>query len=91
MMKSIRTAFSALALLLGAAGAASLHAEVTAIRAGQLVDPSNASIAVNQVILVEGGKITAVGPASSVAIPANAQVVDLSKRAVMPGFFGLPA
>jgi imidazolonepropionase-like amidohydrolase len=64
-----------------------LPAQVIAIRAGQLVDPATASTSPNQVIVVEGGKITAVGPAASVAIPPNAQVVDLSKRAVMPGFF----
>jgi len=84
-MKTIRLCLSAITLL--AAGAVALRAQVIAIRAGQLVEPATASITPNQVILVEGGKITAVGPASSVAIPPNAQVVDLSKRAVMPGFF----
>jgi imidazolonepropionase-like amidohydrolase len=84
-MKTIRLCLSAITLL--AAGAVPLRAQVIAIRAGQLVEPATASITPNQVILVEGGKITAVGPASSVAIPPNAQVVDLSKRAVMPGFF----
>jgi imidazolonepropionase-like amidohydrolase len=82
-MKTTRLFLSALALLL----AATLSGQVIAIRAGQLVDPATASISPNQVIVVEGGKITAVGPAASVAIPPNAQVLDLSKRAVMPGFF----
>jgi imidazolonepropionase-like amidohydrolase len=84
-MKTIRLCLSAITLL--AAGAVALRAQVIAIRAGQLVEPATASITPNQVILVEGGKITAVGPAASVAIPPNAQVMDLSKRAVMPGFF----
>jgi imidazolonepropionase-like amidohydrolase len=80
-MKAIRTWFSTLALL----AATSLPAQVTAIRAGQLVDPASGATAKNQIILVEAGKITAVGP--SVAIPKNATVVDLSKQTVMPGFF----
>lgn len=80
-MKAIRTWLSTLALLT----AAVLPAQVTAIRAGQLVDPSSGTTTRNQIILVEAGKITAVGP--SVAIPANATVLDLSKKTVMPGFF----
>ena len=83
-MKSNRTVLSALALL---SVAAALRAQVTAIRAGQLVDPATGSTAKDQVILVEAGKITAVGSPSSVAIPPSAAVVDLSKRTVMPGFF----
>ncbi len=80
-MKAIRTWLSTLALLVASA----LPAQVTAIRAGQLVDPASGTTARDQIILVEAGMITAVGP--SVAIPRNATVVDLSKKAVMPGFF----
>ena len=80
-MKRIRTWLSAVTLL----AAAALPAQVTAIRAGQLVDPATGTTARNQVILVEAGKITAVGPA--LAIPPGAAVVDLSTKTVMPGFF----
>jgi len=58
---------------------------VTAIRAGRLVDPGSGTVSRNQVILVRGKKITAVG--SNVAIPAGARVVDLSKQTVLPGLF----
>jgi len=37
------------------------------------------------VLLVEDGKIVAVGPASSVAVPEGAEVVDVAGRVVMPG------
>src|SRR4030065_1415414 len=37
----------------------------------------------NAVILIEGEKIKAVGP--NLAIPAGAQVIDLSKSTVLPG------
>ena len=63
--------------------AASANAQVTAIRAGRLIDPENGSISTNQTILVENGKFTAIGP--SVAIPQGAQVVDLSSLTVLPG------
>jgi imidazolonepropionase-like amidohydrolase len=56
---------------------------VTAIRAGRLVDPDAGTAAANQVILVENGKITAVG--GNIPIPPGAQVIDLSKLTVLPG------
>jgi len=58
-------------------------APIVAIRAGRLLDPEAGRILTNQVILVEGKRIREVGPA--VAIPAAAQVIDLSNATVMPG------
>ena len=72
---------SILTLLLCAASAA--NAQVTAIRAGRLVDPDAGTIATNQVILVEGGKFTSIGP--NLTIPAGAEVIDLSGLTVLPG------
>jgi imidazolonepropionase-like amidohydrolase len=56
---------------------------VTAIRAGRLVDPETGTTAENQIILVQGGQITAVG--ADVSIPAGAEVIDLSDLTVSPG------
>lgn len=64
---------------------AAVRAQVTAIKAGRLVDPEAGTVAVNQVILIEGQTIKAVGP--DVKIPAGATIVDLSKRTVLPGLF----
>src|SRR5687768_5360626 len=58
-------------------------AQVTAIRAGRLIDPDAGTVATNQVILIENGRFTAVG--ANVAIPQGAQVVDLSTQTVLPG------
>jgi imidazolonepropionase-like amidohydrolase len=69
----------ALQLLAGAVAAA----QVTAIKAGRLVDPETGTTASNQVLLVEKGKFTAIG--SNVAIPAGAEVIDLSALTVLPG------
>jgi imidazolonepropionase-like amidohydrolase len=57
--------------------------KIVAVRAGRLVDPESASIATNQVILVEGERIREVG--GSVSIPPGAEVVDLSNLTVVPG------
>jgi len=54
-----------------------------AVRAGRLIDPDTGTASVNQVILVEGERITAVG--SNVTIPPGAEVIDLSKLTVLPG------
>jgi imidazolonepropionase-like amidohydrolase len=58
-------------------------AQVTAIRAGRVVDPDAATAAEKQVILVENGRITAIG--NNIPIPAGARVIDLSASTVSPG------
>jgi imidazolonepropionase-like amidohydrolase len=58
---------------------------VIAIKAGKLVDPEKGTTAANQIILVRGRKIEAVG--TNVQIPADAQIIDLSKSTVLPGLF----
>jgi imidazolonepropionase-like amidohydrolase len=61
------------------------NAQITAIKAGKLVDPETGTTAVNQVIIVEKGRIKAVG--EGLAIPAGAEVIDLSRSTVSPGLF----
>lgn len=58
---------------------------VIAIKAGKLVDPEKGTTAANQIILVRERKIEAVG--ANVQIPADAQIIDLSKSTIMPGMF----
>jgi len=65
--------------------AATAAAQVTAIRAGRVVDPDAGTAAERQVILVEEGKITAVGAEGAVVIPAGATVIDLSASTISPG------
>ncbi len=65
------------------APAAAPAVNVTAVKAGRLVDPETGRIAANQVILVEGTTIKDIGP--NVPIPAGATVIDLSKMTVLPG------
>lgn len=60
-------------------------AQLTAIKAGKVVDPETGKVAANQVILVEAGRIKEIG--ANVSIPSGAKVVDLSKSTVFPGMF----
>ena len=61
------------------------EAQITAIKAGKLVDPETGLTAVNQIILIEGQNIKAIG--ADVKIPAGATVIDLSAQTVLPGLF----
>jgi imidazolonepropionase-like amidohydrolase len=60
-------------------------AEVTAVRAGHLFDSKTGKMLDNQVIVLNGERITEVGPAAQVKIPAGAAIVDLSQQTVLPG------
>jgi imidazolonepropionase-like amidohydrolase len=56
---------------------------VTAIKCGRFFDGKTLALQENVVVLIQGGKIGAVG--KSLAIPADAKIVDLSQSTVMPG------
>jgi imidazolonepropionase-like amidohydrolase len=58
---------------------------VAAVRAGRLFDSLTGVLLTRQVVLLQGDRITAVGPEAHVTIPAGAQVVDLSRATVLPG------
>jgi len=77
-MKQLIVLFAVLALTTLAT-----FGQVTAIRAGRIVDPETGTVAANQIILVEGRDIRSIGP--NIAIPSGAAVIDLTKFTVMPG------
>ena len=72
-----------LAFLLGLGLSCVCAAQVTAIKAGRLIDPDSAAVLTDQVILIQDGKVQSVGKA--LTIPAGAQVIDLSNMTVLPG------
>lgn len=74
-------------VLLGATGPLvfAQNAQPVAIRAGRLFDSKSGRILENQLVLVDGERISAVGPADQVQIPSGAQIIDLSKATVLPG------
>jgi len=58
-------------------------AQVTAIRAGRLIDPDSGIVLTDQIVIIQGNKIQAVG--KGLAIPTGAHVIDLSTKTVLPG------
>lgn len=58
---------------------------VVALRAGALFDSNSGRLLTHQIVLIEGDKITAIGPESQVQVPTGTQVIDLEKLTVLPG------
>lgn len=58
---------------------------VTVVKAGKLVDVAAGRVRSDQVIVIQDGRIVAVGPAGATTVPAGAVVVDLSGKTVLPG------
>jgi imidazolonepropionase-like amidohydrolase len=60
-------------------------ARTVAIRAGRLFDSNAGRMLTDQVIVLQGERITAVGPSAQTPIPSGAQVIDLHTATVLPG------
>src|ERR1700676_1441077 len=59
---------------------------VVAVRAGHLFDSKSGQMLTNQIVLINGEKISEVGAADHIQVPSGAQVIDLSQATIMPGF-----
>ena len=55
----------------------------------QVVDGTGRPAASGQTILIQEGRIAAVGPDAEVEVPDDARVLDLAGHTVVPGFIGL--
>ncbi|MGA8152703.1 MAG: amidohydrolase family protein [Terriglobales bacterium] len=77
-MKVTLLAFAAIFLC-----AAVVPAQVAVVKAGKLVDPGTGAVLRDQIILVRGERIEAVG--GDLSIPKDAQIIDLSGETVLPG------
>ena len=64
--------------------AANSSAQTIAIRAGRLIDGYSDRSFENVTVLVEKNKIVSLG--KDLAVPANATIVDLGNRTILPGF-----
>ena len=58
---------------------------ITAIKAGLIIDGTGTKPLKNGIVLVKDGRIASIGPLSSVSIPKNANVIDLSDETLLPG------
>lgn len=69
----------------GMRGTATTQEPTTAFVGARIIDGTGARPIENGVLLVQGGRIAAVGAADRVRVPANAERIDLAGRTVIPG------
>jgi imidazolonepropionase-like amidohydrolase len=96
-------AFSAVTLLLPVVAAAQSFASLTpavqsliavpeavvVLSNVRVIDGTGSAVRENQTIVIENGRITAVGPAGQVRLPAGARTLDLAGHTVLPGLIGM--
>ncbi len=97
-MRAIHTFIIALALGAAACGGsapepapapAAPAADLLVLRNFTLIDGNGGAAAADSALIATDGRITWVGPASQLQLPAGAQVQDLSGKFVMPGLIDL--
>lgn len=71
---------AAFSLIAGTAGAAPL-----ALTKVTIIDGLGGAPVPNGVVVMDGGRITAIGPSGGVAIPRGARIIDKSGKYVIPG------
>ncbi|MHB1168990.1 MAG: amidohydrolase family protein [Longimicrobiales bacterium] len=62
---------------------------VVALTNVRVIDGTGAPARDGQTVVIENGRITAVGPAANTRIPSGARVMDLSGHTVIPGIVGM--
>ena len=81
----LRTVLVVMGMLGTATALWSQTSQVVAVRAGRLFDSKSGQVMTKQVVLVQGERITEVGPEDQIKIPQGARVIDLSQATVLPG------
>jgi imidazolonepropionase-like amidohydrolase len=64
-------------------------APVIALTHVRVIDGTGAAARADQTLVISDGEIVALGPADFTRPPANAKVLDLTGRTVIPGFVGM--
>ncbi len=73
----------------GFADLVAVDAGTVALTNVKVIDGTGAPARTGQTIVIEGDRITAVGPSGSVRVPVGAEVLDLEGHTVIPGLVGL--
>lgn len=64
-------------------------APVTALVGGTVVDVDSGAAIADAVVLVQGERITKVGPSTAVAVPADAKIVPMNGKWLVPGLMNM--
>jgi imidazolonepropionase-like amidohydrolase len=79
-----RSAWLAALAVATATASPALAQDLTAIRAGRLVDVEKGEVRRDQLVIVRGERVESIQPGSA-RIPSGARVIDLSRYTVLPG------
>jgi imidazolonepropionase-like amidohydrolase len=79
------TTISSLSVLVALLVACEREPAATAFVGARLIDGTGAAPIENAVLVVREGRVESVGPKDSISIPANATLVDVSGKTIMPG------
>jgi len=82
-MKSVYVGLIACLAAAGGAGPAAAQ-DLKAVTGGTVIGAGGAPIP-DAVVIIEGGRITRVGPRTAIGVPANATIVDARGKFVIPG------
>jgi imidazolonepropionase-like amidohydrolase len=81
----------AAALMLGTTGdrvaAQNAGAPALVIQGGTLIDGNGGARVPNSVVVIQGNRISAAGPAGQTQIPAGARIIDARNKFVLPGLW----
>lgn len=69
--------------------AGDIRADVTVLQGGHLVDVERGTVLDNAAVVIDGQRITAIGPMDAVDIPAGARRVDMAGRWLIPGLMNM--
>ncbi|SNS41643.1 Imidazolonepropionase [Sphingomonas laterariae] len=85
----IRRALVSLGAVAVACAPATAFARVTALVGGNVVDLSGKAPIRDAVLLVDGDRIVAVGPAATTPVPADAEIVQMRGKWLAPGLMNM--
>ena len=63
--------------------------DVTVLTGGTLIDVTSGETMADAVVIIRGERVEAVGPAGTVAIPANATIIPMDGRWLVPGLMNM--
>ena len=83
------SAQSAATLTPGVRNFVSVEGPVVALTGVDVIDGTGSGVLRNQTVVIDAGRISAVGPAAQVTVPDGAEIRDLAGHTVIPGMIGL--
>src|SRR5262245_31266341 len=86
LLSALGTAFAQASSALSEAMPLLRNAPRIALKNVRIIDGTGAPARENQMLIIESGRITAIGDVAKIMIPEGTRILDLDGRTVLPGF-----